>query len=44
MVDLFGVHKISNVFGITNLIIGIASFIGPPLIGIFIFHQILEFY
>ncbi len=36
LVDLFGVHKVSNAFGILSLFEGIASIIGPPLIGIII--------
>ncbi|XP_054157000.1 monocarboxylate transporter 4-like [Oppia nitens] len=32
LVDLFGMDRVTNVFGIINLIAGMASFIGPPLI------------
>jgi MFS-type transporter involved in bile tolerance (Atg22 family) len=39
LVDLFGVQKVSNAFGILSLFEGIASIIGPPLIGI-----IIQFY
>ena len=35
LVDLLGIEKLTNAFGILLLFQGIASFIGPPIIGIF---------
>lgn len=34
LVDLLGIEKLTNAFGILLLFQGIASFIGPPIIGI----------
>jgi MFS family permease len=34
MSDLFGVKKMANVFGIVSLFDGIASMLGPPIIGL----------
>lgn len=34
MIDLFGMDRLNNVFGLATLFVGIASTIGPPLIGL----------
>jgi hypothetical protein len=33
LVDLLGIEKLTNAFGILLLFQGVASFIGPPIIG-----------
>ena len=39
IVDLLGIEKLTNAFGIVLLFQGVASFIGPPIIGIYHLSQ-----
>ena len=42
LVDLLGLDKLTNAFGLLLLFQGIASIIGPPIIGKFPFHYVLD--